>query len=82
MMKILTLVLLLFLTFYNYVVSKKVICNSYINIEVAENEMVFFESPNFPSPMSETDKQLCKMEFRGNSSNNEVSFKKFFLFFV
>ena len=45
-----------------------VTCDSRQKIFVPENEIVFFESPNFPEPFTEELKRQCFLEFYGNST--------------
>lgn len=73
-MKILFSFLIFGFNFFSTLNAEKIICNSTKNIEIKENEIVYFESPNFPKSMDTVAKESCKIEINGNSTKVKFIF--------
>lgn len=69
-MKILAVINLLILFFTNVLTAENIVCNG--TLELQENEILFFESPNFPLLVNKTILNKCEIKITGDSA--KVSF--------
>ena len=65
--------LLVFQAYCLFLIHGKLICDSPKPFDLVENEIVFFESPNFPTSMTNETKAQCQLMINGTSDKVKLS---------